>query len=115
MYWMGAGRRLGTMRVPMSRRDLLPKAAILDPYGPIANGLEPSRVLRCLHCFEQCIAAELVYVVPYIEDEEEAAWSEGLWSCPNLDCTGIGYGVDLHELDGAIWSDLWRPGSDGCD
>ena len=66
----------------------LPRVALDDPVCPPNS----DKTCRCLHCGDTFQANQMEWIAPDQDPEE------GMWYCPNQDCDGMGYGVDIHPM-----------------
>lgn len=72
---------------------------------------EPTPV-RCEQCGKAYLSSDMVWDVFGYDDEGNPA--EACWACPNPDCHGMGFGMDVRPTD-PDYTDphgrrIWRPG-----
>lgn len=60
-----------------------------------------SRLVRCLHCEDTYQSKEMVF-------EKRGGWLK-LWHCKNKDCSGAGYGFDIHDVRSEHGIKIIRP------
>ena len=91
----------------MDTPDDLPPEASSDPFGPPA---EPCECV-CLHC-QRLVDSDRMWYQRVVNGPPGSA---GFWMCPTPNCSGAGFGMDLHPTDpdhpgNAGWS--WCPDGD---